>query len=156
MGLQQNLQDEPVRKLSLRVPATAIAETTVRDAIMRMRERKLGCTVVVDDNDKPIGIFTESALTQLMIDPGPQVVDEPIAEHMSQYAWVKLTDPITYVLEAMQLKNVRFLCVLDEDGRLAGLTGQKSLIEFVADHFPSQVMVQRIGGEPYTTKREGA
>ena len=73
-----------------------------------------------------------------------------------QLPWVKLSDPIADVLEAMQLKNLRFLCVIDEEGQLAGLTGQKGLMEYVADHFPSQVMVQRIGSKPYITDREGA
>ena len=47
---------------------------------------------------------------------------------------------------------------MDENAltRIAGLTGQKGLIEFVADHFPGQVMVQRIGGQPYPSDREGA
>ncbi len=157
MGLQQNFHDEPVSRLSLREPVTAAPSETLRDVIGRMRDKKLGCVIVVDGDDKPVGIFTESALTQLLGRHGGQVVNEPIEKHMaSPCTWVKLTDPITYVVEAMQLKNVRFICVVDESGRVAGLTGQKGLIEFVADHFPDQVMVQRIGGTPYSNKREGA
>lgn len=157
MGLQQNFQNEPVSRLSLREPVIAIPTEPIREAIVRMRDKRLGCAIVVDDQDKPIGIFTESLLTQLLDQQGPQVIDNRIEDHMTRPCpWVNLTDPIAYVLDAMQLKNVRFLCVVDEAGRVAGLTGQKGLIEFVADHFPGQVMVQRIGGEPYPSKREGA
>ncbi len=56
----------------------------------------------------------------------------------------------------MKIKNVRFLCVVDEDRRVVGLTGQKGLMEYVADHFPRQVMVQRIGCTPFLATREGA
>ena len=102
-------------------------------------------------------MFTESTLTQLLVQNGSQAIEEPIEAHMTQPCpWVKLTDPITYVLDAMQLKNLRFLCVVDAEGCLVGLTGQKGLIEFVADHFPGQIMVQRIGGKPYPAEREGA
>ena len=46
-------------------------------------------------------------------------------------------------------RAARFLCVLDEDGRTrVALTGQKGLSEYIADHFPQQVMVQRVGGKP--------
>ena len=56
----------------------------------------------------------------------------------------------------MQLKNLRFLCVVDENGQVAGLTGQRGLMEYVAEHFPGEVMVQRIGQPPYLSDREGA
>lgn len=157
MGLQQNIQSEPVSRLALREPVTVSAETTLRDAIGQMREARLGCAVIVDANHKPIGLFTESKLTQLLTQQGPKVVDDKIESHATQPCpWVRSTDPIAYVLEAMQLKNLRFMCVVDDEGRLVGLTGQKGLIEFVAEHFPGQVMVQRIGGNPYPAEREGA
>ena len=72
-----------------------------------------------------------------------------------QWPWVQTSDPIVDVLEAMLTKNVRFLCVVDEEGRVVGLTGQKGLMEYVAEHFPGQVMVQRVGCAPYLN-REGA
>ena len=70
--------------------------------------------------------------------------------------WVKLSDPISDVMEAMQLKNTRILCVVDDKDRVVGLTGQRGLMEYVAEHFPGQVMVQRVGQTPYLADREGA
>ena len=69
---------------------------------------------------------------------------------------VSLADPISTVLDAMERANVRFVIVVDQQGQLAGLTGQKGLMEYVAEHFPGQAIVQRIGGAPYPTDREGA
>jgi CBS domain-containing protein len=156
MGLQENMQKETVSRLALRAPVTADRDTTVRQAVTLMRERKLGCTIVIDQDGKPIGMFTESMLTQLLAENAAGI-DEPLEKHMTeQLPWVRSTDPIVNVLEAMELKNTRFLCVVDDEDRLAGLTGQKGLMEYVAEHFPSQVMVQRIGGKPYTQDREGA
>jgi hypothetical protein len=45
--------------------------------------------------------------------------------------------------------------VVDEEGKVTALAGQKSLMEYVAEHFPGQVMVQRIGCPP-CSEREGA
>jgi hypothetical protein len=56
----------------------------------------------------------------------------------------------------MQTKNLRFVVVTDEDGKAIALTGQKGLMEYVAEHFPQQVMVQRVGVKPYSSQREGA
>jgi predicted transcriptional regulator len=156
MGLQRNMRNEPVSRLALREPATVECGATLRDAILRMRERKLGCAVVVDEDRKPVGMFTESMLTQLMA-RGTFDPDRPIEQEMAaKWPWVHMADAIADVLSAMEFGNIRFLCVVDEEGRLAGVTGQKGLMEYVAEHFPGQVMVQRIGGKPYPQEREGA
>ena len=156
MGLYQNMQDEPVSRLALRDPVTVSPDVTVRDAILKMREKNLGCVIAVDDAKKPLGMFNESMLTQLLATT-PTILDEPLSKHLStHWPWVKATDKIADVLEAMQMKNIRFLCVVDEAGCLVGLTGQKGLMEYVAEHFPQQVMVQRIGGTPYSRQQEGA
>ena len=156
MGLQEDIRNEPVGTLALRKPVTAAADTTIREAIERMRAGRLGCVVIVDSDNKPTGMFTESMLTQLVAHH-PAVVKERLSDHMAQqWPRVKTTDPIDDVLQALHLKNIRFLCVVDDEGRLVGLTGQKGLMEYVGDHFPGQVMVQRIGGTPFPDKREGA
>ena len=84
-------------------------------------------------------------------------MNRPVRDVMAErYPWVRISDPIAALLEAMQLKNVRMLCVVDEQDRLVGLTGQRGLMEFVSDHFPGQIMVQRVGLAPYPAEREGA
>jgi CBS domain-containing protein len=156
MGLQGNLRSEPVSRLNLRKPVLAGPDESVREAVQRMRERQLGCVYVVDDEEKPIGMFTESLLNRLLV-TNPDALDDPLRRHMADY-WccVRDTDPIVNVVTAMQAQNIRFVCVLDEAGRVTALTGQKGIMEYVADHFPGQVMVQRIGCAPFTQHREGA
>lgn len=156
MGLYQNMQVEPLSELALREPIVVSPSITVRDAVLKMRGSNLGCVIAVDEQQKPVGMFTESMLTQLLV-TDPAGLNEPLKAHLStHWPWVKQTDKIVDVLEAMQMKNIRFLCVVDEEGRLVGLTGQKGLMEYVAEHFPGQVMVQRIGGSPYPSQKEGA
>ncbi len=156
MGLKENLQNELVSRLALRMPVVASAEATVRQSILQMRKRKLGCVIIVDDDDGPLGIFTEGML-RLMLVGNPSAIEEPLGDHMKQdVQWVRLTDPVSRVLQAMQNEKTRFIGVIDSEGRLVGLTGQKGLMEYVAEHFPQQVMVQRVGIPPYSVEREGA
>ncbi len=155
MGLQQNMISEPVSRLALRTPALSGPNETVRATVKRMRKGKLGCVIVIDADRKPIGMFTESMLTQLLVHE-PDAINDAVGEHMAnQWPWVTLGDPIVDVLQAMTEKNIRFICVVDDQGRVAGLTGQKGLMGYVAEHFPGQVMVQRVGQGPYR-HREGA
>ena len=156
MGLVENFQSEPVSRLAIREPVVASPETPIREAVQSMRNAKLGCVIAVDASQKPVGMFTESMLTQLLLKDAA-AIDAPLSGQCAQqWPWVKLTDHVADVLEAMQTRNVRFICVVDDDGRLVGLTGQKGLMEYVAEHFPREVMVQRVGGSPRTQDREGA
>ena len=156
MGLFENMNTEPVRNLNLRDPVLARPDDALRDVIRAMRERNLGCAVLVDDDRKPVGMFTEGMLTRIVASK-PNALDQTVGSQAAdQWPQVTLSDPIVAVLEALEAKNVRFLTVVDEEGRIAGLAGQKGLMEYVADHFPGQVMVQRVGQKPYMHKREGA
>jgi CBS domain-containing protein len=156
MGLKENLRNEPVSRLALREPVVAGAASSVREGILQMRQRQLGCVIIVDDDRRPVGIFTEGMLRAMLVE-NPAAVEEPLGDHMNRKArWVRSTDPVMKVLEAMQHEKTRFVGVIDEEGRLVGLTGQKGLMEYVAEHFPQQVIVQRVGVPPYRAEREGA
>ena len=156
MGLYENIRDEQVRQLHLREPVVVYENSTVRLAIEQMREKNLGCAIVVNQRREPQGMMTESSLTQLLSE-NPAIVDGVITDAMEKdWPTVQLTDPISRVLDALETSNIRFLIVVDDNGQLAGLTGQKGLMEYVADHFPQHVIVHRIGGKPYPAEREGA
>ena len=156
MGLQENFKSDRIDQLNLREPVTVLRSASIRDAVKLMREKDIGCAIVVDGDRKPIGIFTESMLTETLAHR-PGTMDESIEKHMADRCpWVRTTDPVSELLEAMQLKNIRLVCVVDEQDRVVGLTGQRGLMEYVAEHFPGQVMVQRVGLPPYYSEREGA
>ena len=156
MGLQENMLNEPISGLALREAITVQPDLSVRDSVLRMREKKLGCVIVVDADSKPIGMFTEAMLRNLLVEDRA-TLNETVQKHMAdQFPWVEMTDPVVTVLEAMQTKNHRFVCVVDDEGRVVGLTGQKGLMEYIADHFPQQVLTQRAGAKPPLSEREGA
>ncbi len=156
MGLQENLLNEPVRQLALREAITTSPDLPLREVIQRMREKGLGCVLVVDAEAKPIGMFTEAMLRHLLVE-NRAALDHKVGQEMANiFPWVELTDPISTVLDAMQTKRHRFVAVVDADGKVAGLTGQKGVMEYIADHFPQHVLTQRAGAEPPLSEREGA
>jgi CBS domain-containing protein len=144
MGLQEKLRTEPVTKLDIRTPVAVAPTTTVRKAILKMRDACLGCAVVVGRDRKPVGVFTEAMLRHLLL-RSPQFADGAIGEYMATtFACVKETDPVGIVVDAMDAKNIRFVVVVDELGKLTGLTGQKGLMEYVAEQFHREVVAHRI------------
>ena len=156
MGLHLNMRTEPVSKLALREAILTRPDETVRHAVQRMRDKQLGCVFIVDGDRKPIGVFTESILNRLLV-IRPQAIDDPLSRHMDpEVCCVRLTDPIHCLCAAMQDQDLRFVCVVDDEGRASWLTGQRGLVEYMAEHFPGHVMVQRIGCAPQIHEREGA
>ena len=157
MRLEENLKKECVSDLPLREAITIQTDTTVIAAIELMREKQLGCAIVIDADGKPLGTFSERTVIDLVLQQPDNLNALAVGEHMDE-EWfsVRQTDSICTVMETIQQKAARFVCVLDEDGQVVALTGQKGLSEYVAEHFPRQVMAQRVGGKPGMETREGA
>ncbi len=156
MGLYENMMNDPVSELALRQPILVKPTDTIQTAVEKMRQQQLGCVIVVDAEGKPLGIFTEGMLTRLVarqqFAPG-----DPVEQYMeTNLPSVGLSDAVVNVVDALQTRNIRFLSVLDNEGQVTALTGQKGLMEYVADHYPGQIMVQRVGVPPYSQTREGA
>ena len=156
MGLREDMRNEPVAALDLREVITVSRSTRVSEAIALMRQQRLGCVVIVDDENRPLGKFTERLLIDLLL-KHPDGLEQPVSGHMAA-AWgtVQLDDPIAMVIDMMQAKALRFIVVLDDDGHAVGLTGQKGLMRYVAEHFPRQIKVQRMRSKVGMDQREGA
>ncbi|NLF70236.1 MAG: CBS domain-containing protein [Candidatus Anammoximicrobium sp.] len=157
MGLKENLHSESVSRLPCREAILMPPETSVRQAAEILQSKKLGCAVVVDAEGKPIGVFTERTLIALLLQRPDNLDQIPVGEHLeTEWFCVRDTDPISVVVDLIRKRGARFICEVDEAGKAIGLTGQKGLSEYIADHFPEQVMVQRVGGQLGMETREGA
>jgi predicted transcriptional regulator len=122
-----------------------------------MREKSIGCATVVDFDGRPMGVFSERTVARQI--HRDEFLDEPVGKHLDDiWEIVEEDDPARYILDAMRNKSLRFLCVVDKNGRAVALTGQKALMESIADFFPKhvQMVVHRLDEEQIALKREGA
>jgi CBS domain-containing protein len=156
MGLRENMLEETVAKLPLREVIKVRPGTPVRQVAEKMRKKKLGCAILVDAKGKPIGKFTERKLLRLLLE-SPDNLDLPV-EKFSYPSGdpVALTDSIAKMIQVMQARQLRFLSVVDAKGRVVALTGQKGLMEYIAEHFPRRVKVERLQSQLSIDDREGA
>ena len=156
MSFREHLETEPVSSLPIRNAIVGKSGTLIRAAIAGMRAHKLGCVVIVDHHSYPTHIFTESSVVELLLD-NVGLDDTPIKDYVdTRFVVVKSSDPIARVWDAIQDDDARFVCVTDDEGKLIGITGQRGMSEYIADHFAKQVSVQRIGSTPWLQEREGA
>jgi predicted transcriptional regulator len=156
MTLLEKLMNKPVSSLDLRELVKVRAETTVRQTITAMRNGRQGCAAVLDEDDKPLGKFTERRLIRLLL-ANPGVLDEPVGAHMrTQWAQVRCEDHIMHLIDSMEAGKFRFICIVDDEGCATKLIGQRGVVKWLAAQFPQQVEVQSMNSKMHMDQREGA
>ncbi len=156
MSLKTNLEQETVASLPLRTAIQVSPQTLLRNVVAQLRSAELGCAIVVDSEGKPVGSFTERSLLPMLL-AGVDLDREIVSRHLDpKFAIVHEDAPIATLLKRILDDELRFLCVVDKAGKVKGLTGQRGLAEYVSEHFPRQVMVQRLGSQQALKEREGA
>ncbi len=101
---------------------------SLRDALMEMTAKGLGMTAVVDDEGRPVGIFTDGDLRRCL-DRGIDVRTANIAEVMIPGG--KRIAPDRLAAEALNLmedNKINALLIVDEDERLCGALNMHDLL----------------------------
>lgn len=156
MALRENISHESVSELTLRPLVLFKPERPVNDACESMREGGLGATIAVDAVGRPVGMFNEKVLIRLLAS-NPDAVNEPAEKHMvREVVTVKVTDPIAELIATMKQRHLRWVCVVDEQGKATALTGLRGVMEYVVDHHPLLVKSTPIRRKLSMTEREGA
>ncbi len=157
MGLRRNIMQEPISALSLKRCPTTIASNTVREAIAILNRDRLGTIIVVDDDGMPQGMFNEHMLMRLLHE-NPTALDDPVGDHMTNYVvCLRRDEPIAKLIATMYQRQLRWVCVVDSDGRPISLSGLRGVIEYVSEYFPHHVAVQPTSNTKLAVdQREGA
>jgi CBS domain-containing protein len=135
--LDQRMIREPIRVLEPRRPLSLAPSASVRDAIRIMREHRIGCVLVVEE-ERLVGIITERDLL-LKLD-GPNL-DPPVGTLMTRDPEVLTPDaPIVYALNKMSVGGFRHVPLVDEQKRPVGIVSVKDIIDYIVDFFPNDVL----------------
>lgn len=99
-------------------------EATVEEAAIEMRDRNVGCVVIVDDEDKVVGILTDRQIALQCVAEGQMGGDLMVSDIMTpDPVCVTTEDNIFTLIETMRTTpNLpRRIPVVDEDETLVGL-----------------------------------
>jgi CBS domain-containing protein len=127
----------------------AFRSLSVSEAARLMRERHVGCLVVVDETEKGrvvVGMLTDrdivTAIVAKDVDPRTLRVGDAMS---SDLVTARTGDSILDVLGLMRRKGVRRIPVVDADGVLVGLVALDDMLVVVADEL--RLIVQAIESE---------
>lgn len=139
MTIEQALRDARLGSLSLSDPACVQRGTSLKVTLRVMRENGVGC-VLVCDGERLVGIFTERDVLNKLIGSGISE-SEPVDRFMTpDPASLRRTDCLGDAVRMMTERGYRHIPLLDERGRRAGMIAARDIVNYVAEHFPAEVV----------------
>ena len=155
MTIEQALRREKVRNLPRPDPARVPSGSSLGDTLKTMRAAG-GAAVLICRGGRAIGIFTERDVLNKLFDAP---VDEtlPIDRFMT-------ADPASLPLDAtlgdavrlMTEKGYRNIPLVDPEGNSAGMIAARDIVQYVAEHFPTEVANLPPSMEQVYTSPDGA
>lgn len=155
MDFELNLTTESIDHARIDSPLAVGPRTTLREVLVRLKERGDGSILVVDGAGRLIGIFTERDALSLLVDDCD--LDTPIEHVMVKNPdTVKNTDTVATVIRRMSERRHRRIPVVDEQGRPTGIVKTSGIVHYLVDHFPQTVYNLPPNSNQAPEQREGA
>ena len=107
---------------------TAKEDVLILDAVQLLNERHVGSIVVINDEQKCVGIFTERDAVRIFAQKFS--LDQPLSNVMSRNV-VTITFEASFneAKRLMLSHNIRHLPVTDETGKLIGLFSLRAFLD---------------------------
>ena len=124
---EQQTMTTPLGQLVKKAPVFVAPDVTIRSALEKMAEMRVGCMVIADAEQRPLGILTQSDLLPRVVLPAIDL-GKPVGEVMTHgpHAMTASASAYDAALE-MATHGVRHLLVTDSDGKLAGVVSERDL-----------------------------
>lgn len=124
------LKDRPEYK-SKPKPMTRPPETTVFDAVSAMSEMNYGSVIVVDGDEKVVGVVTERDIMNKVVGKGLDAKTTKLAEIMTaDPRLAREDDDMVDWLRIMSNERFRRLPVVDADGRIKAVFTQGDFVSY--------------------------
>ncbi|MCI0488291.1 MAG: CBS domain-containing protein [Blastocatellia bacterium] len=130
-GLQRLIMEEPVSAISSSAPVVVAPHATVAEAVRRMREGRIGCVLVVE-NDLLVGVFTERDVLMKFAGTDKNLDESKVTDVMTRSPEkVETTKTLRFALNKMSVGGFRHIPITDQ-GRLTGIVTAKDALKFIA------------------------
>ena len=104
--------------------AVVSGDASVREAVLEMCAKPVGCVCIVDEQDQYVGIFTDGDLRRLISRDDDEALNDSVEKYTNRKAHITESSMLVDdALKEMQTVEGKFLSALPviEDGRLVGI-----------------------------------
>jgi CBS domain-containing protein len=124
------LMDRPEYKSKLK-PLTRTPETTVFEAVSVMSEKNYGSVIIVDADEKVIGVVTERDVMNKLVGKGLDAKTTKLSDIMTENPRLaRETDDMVDWLRIMSNERFRRLPVVDDEGRIKAVFTQGDFVSY--------------------------
>jgi len=122
----------PVTQLMSKSLHTITPDTTITDAAGTLIAEGIGSLVVVDESNKPVGMFTNTDLAELVSD-GRSPTETTVEEYMTdEFFTLNARNGARDAAAKMIGKNVHHLPVVDDDGAVVGMVSTMDITAYLS------------------------
>lgn len=112
-------------------PLTFPPDAMVSEAVTSMCAKNFGSIIVVDPDDKVIGVLTERDIMRKIVNAGLDASQTKVSEIMTEDPRVaRETDDVVHWLRIMSNDRFRRLPVVDEQGRIKAVFTQGDFVSY--------------------------
>ena len=134
--IERSLMEDPVACLQPIRPLTVDRQTTLAEAIQLMRNHGIGCVLITGDDGRLGGILTERDLLQKVAGRRLDLGECRVGDFMSPAPESSKPDhPLAYGLQRMIISDIRYLPIVDDRDRPAGIVSSRDVIAYMAKQF---------------------
>jgi CBS domain-containing protein len=130
----------PLSALGQRQPLCIRTSASIGDAILLMQDKHIGAVLVVDENERLVGIFSERDVIRRVAgrrlewdSVSVETVMTPDPESL------RTDDMVAYALNYMHMGGYRHVPIVDDQGVPVGIVSIKDVVAYLAEFFPQEV-----------------
>ena len=112
---------------------------TITEAVKLMQDNRAGY-IVIAENKKPVGIFTETDLVRQILEQDADW-SRPVRDFMTRNpAILTMQDTVGAAIDLMGTRRFYHIPLVDEKGDLVNVISVRTLIRFLAEFYPAEVL----------------
>lgn len=132
--------EQPISRLKIREPICVSPQATVRDVVRLLQERGAGC-VVITDQGRLVGIFTERDVLRRVAPFGKAAADLPVGEMMTPHpVSLRPEDSILFAMNRMHEGGYRHVPLVDDQNIPVGIISVRTLVDYLVEHFEEELL----------------
>ena len=138
-----------IRHLQLAPPLCIPTGTSLSDTVFQMQKEKKSCVLICRE-DRCIGIFTERDYLEKIVgneSGNSRLIDDFMSPDPKT---LTLESTVGEAIRLMHETGYRNVPLVDRDGRCAGLLQIRSIIDFLAELYPEEVLNAARRGQKFS------
>ncbi len=129
--LKRDIRESKLSELNPRLSVRVPSDTSVKDVIQIMVDKKIGAVLLVEEN-KLVGIFSERDIISKIALDYDTLKDDPISSYMTpEPVQLNIDDTIAFALNRMDVGDYRHIPLTDDANVPTGIVAVRDIIRYI-------------------------